>query len=40
MLTRTNLRALSPGQWPRTLVPDYEIWQRDGSPIHPGVAGE
>jgi len=27
MLTRTKLRALSPGQWARVRVPDYEIWQ-------------
>jgi hypothetical protein len=28
MLTRKNLRALSPGQWARVRVPDFEIWQK------------
>src|SRR5262249_52769284 len=28
MLTKKKLRALSPGQWARVRVPDYEIWQQ------------
>ena len=28
MLTRTKLCALSPGQWARVRVPDYECWQK------------
>ena len=28
MLTKTTLRALSPGQWARVRVPDYECWQK------------
>jgi hypothetical protein len=28
MLTKTKLRALSPGQWARVRVPDYECWQK------------
>ncbi len=28
MLTRTILRALSPGPWARVRVPDYECWQK------------
>jgi hypothetical protein len=27
MLKKTKLRALSPGQWARVRVPDYEIWK-------------
>ena len=27
MLTRTKLRSLSPGQWARVRVPDYECWR-------------
>ena len=27
MLTKTKLRALSPGQWARVRVPDYECWR-------------
>ncbi len=30
MLTKTKLRALSPGQWARIRVPDFEIWQKPG----------
>ena len=30
MLTKTTLRALSPGQWARVRVPDYECWQKPG----------
>ncbi len=30
MLTRTKLRALSPGQWARVRVPDYECWRKEG----------
>ena len=30
MLTQTKLRALSPGQWARVRVPDYECWQKRG----------
>jgi hypothetical protein len=28
MLKKTKLRALSPGQWARVRVPDYECWQK------------
>jgi hypothetical protein len=28
MLTIQNLRALSPGQWARVRVPDYEMWAK------------
>ena len=28
MLIKTKLRALSPGQWARLRVPDYECWQK------------
>jgi hypothetical protein len=28
MLTKRNLRALSPGQWARVRVPDFDIWQK------------
>jgi hypothetical protein len=28
MLTKQKLRALSPGQWARVRVPDYELWQK------------
>jgi hypothetical protein len=28
MITKTKLRALSPGQWARVRVPDYEIWHK------------
>ena len=36
MLTKTTLRALSPGQWARVRVPDYECWQKTEklSPSH------
>jgi hypothetical protein len=30
MLTKTKLRALSPGQWARVRVPDFECWRKDG----------
>jgi hypothetical protein len=30
MLTKTKLRALSPGQWARIRVPGFEIWQKPG----------
>ncbi len=30
MLTKTKLRALSPGQWARVRVPDYESWRKPG----------
>ena len=30
MLKKTKLRALSPGQWARLRVPDYECWQKPG----------
>ena len=30
MLKKTKLRALSPGQWARMRVPDYECWQKPG----------
>jgi hypothetical protein len=30
MVTKTKLRALSPGQWARVRVPDYECWQKRG----------
>ncbi len=29
MLTRTKLRALSPGQWARIRVPNFECWQKN-----------
>jgi hypothetical protein len=28
MLKKTKLRALSPGQWARVRVPDYECWRK------------
>jgi hypothetical protein len=28
MLSKQNLRALSPGQWARVRVPDYEMWAK------------
>ena len=30
MLKKSKLRALSPGQWARVRVPDYECWQKRG----------
>ena len=30
MLKKMKLRALSPGQWARVIVPDYECWQKPG----------
>jgi hypothetical protein len=39
MLTRTKLRALSPGQWARVRIPDYESWRKPGEgfcPTNPG----
>ena len=27
MLTKTKYRAIKPGQWSRTRVPNYECWQ-------------
>jgi hypothetical protein len=36
MLTRTKLRALLPGKWARTRVPDYDRWKESGTNIHPG----
>jgi hypothetical protein len=30
MLKKTKLRALSPGQWARVRVPDYDCWQKPG----------
>ena len=29
MLTTTKLRILSPGQWARVRVPDYEHWRKE-----------
>ena len=29
MLKKTTLRALSPGQWARVRIPDYECWQKN-----------
>jgi hypothetical protein len=36
MLTRTKMRALLPGKWARTRVPDYDRWKEPGTNIHPG----
>ena len=36
MLTKTKLRALVPGKWVRTRVPDYECWREPGTNIRPG----
>ena len=36
MLTRTNLRALVPGKWARTRVPDWNCWKEPGTNFHPG----
>ena len=36
MLTKTKLRALIPGKWARTRVPDYDRWKEPGTNIHPG----
>jgi hypothetical protein len=36
MLKKLKLRALSPGQWARTIVPDYECWKEPDSRIRPG----
>ena len=36
MLTKTKLRALSPGQWARIIVPEYDEWKERpeyGSPL-------
>jgi hypothetical protein len=40
MLKKTKLRALSPGQWARVRVPDYEIWQKSGEYHGPLVGKE
>jgi len=34
MLTRTKLRALSPGKWARVIVPDYECWKKTGGAFY------
>jgi hypothetical protein len=34
MLTKTKLRALSPGQWARVRVPDYEDWRNEPYASH------
>lgn len=31
MIKKTKLRALSPGQWARTRIPDYECWKKPGT---------
>jgi hypothetical protein len=36
MLKKLTLRGLSPGQWARIRVPDYECWKEPDSRIHPG----
>jgi hypothetical protein len=36
MLTKTKLRALLPGKWARTRVPDYECWKEPGTNVKPG----
>jgi hypothetical protein len=40
MLTRTKLRALSPGQWARIRVPEYECRQKPGEWSGPLVGKE
>jgi hypothetical protein len=40
MLTRTKLRALSPGQWARVRVPEYKCWQKPGEWTGPLVGKE
>jgi hypothetical protein len=30
MLKKMKLHALSPGQWARVRVPDYDCWQKPG----------
>lgn len=41
MLLRTNLRALSPGQWARTRIPDYPCWsKKTGTIFSTPVGGE
>jgi hypothetical protein len=40
MLKRTNLRALSPGQWARVSVPDYECWKDAGDGCHRTKPGD
>jgi hypothetical protein len=34
MLKRTKYRALSPGQWARTRIPDYECWKEAEDPFY------
>jgi hypothetical protein len=36
MLKKLKLRALSPGQWARIIVPDYECWKEPGERSSPG----
>src|ERR1700677_2842848 len=42
MLTKQNLRALSIGQWARTVVPHFDAWTKEskdyefGRPVQPG----
>jgi hypothetical protein len=36
MLRKIKLRALSPCQWARVLVPNYDCWKEAGSRIEPG----
>jgi hypothetical protein len=31
VITKRKLRALSPGQWARTRIPDYECWKKPGT---------
>ena len=36
MLTRTKLKAVQPGKWVRTIVPDYDRWKTEGERLHVG----
>jgi hypothetical protein len=40
MLKKTKLRALSPGQWARVRIPDYECWRKAKSFCDPKVGNE
>ena len=40
MLKKTTLPRLSPGQWARVRVPDYECWQKSGEYHGPLVGKE
>jgi hypothetical protein len=37
MLTKTKLRALCPGTWARTRVPDYDCWKEADALLRPGT---